>query len=168
MTNSRADLARQRSRHGALHRVAAVMLIASLGGCGGFGEQKTAAAAYADRYFSTLADGTVEDVLPLYGAAFYAVTPRADWAGTLQEIRTRCGAPTKHTLASWRVTTRLGTRAGTTAQLQYTVEYRGCRMILQMTIDTPDGGQPAIVGHQLSPASKLPAPSPGAPAVEST
>ena len=148
--------------------LATSLVLGLLGACGNLGAQKAAATAYAERYFATLADGKVEDVLPLYGDAFYAITPRADWARTLHEIRTRCGTPTSHTLASWQVTTRVGARAGTTAQLQYTVEYSGCRMNERITVDTPDGHPPAIVGHQLSPASKLPPPGPGAPAVEST
>ncbi len=148
--------------------VAASVLFASLGGCGGVAMQKAAATAYADRYFAALAGGEVEDVLPLYAASFYAVTPRERWTATLRGVRARCGKPTTHSLAGWQVTSRVGTVSGSTATLQYTVAYASCRMMERITIATSDGGPPAIVGHELDPASGSPAARPSAPVVEST
>ena len=139
-------------------RVRATLLAVTVSSCG-FSQEKETAAAFVDAYFKAATATNVSAVLPFYSQQFFAVTPRATWIRTLQDMRGRCGSPTSHSLKGWRIDNGIGTESGSTADLVYDVRYVRCELTETISVfRTADGAQ-KILGHIL----KVEHASPSAP-----
>jgi hypothetical protein len=132
----------------AVRGVMAALIVVLVQGCGA-SEARDRAQEAVDAYFRSIAAGSIDTALDAYAPEFYRVMPRDRWRAELVELTARTGPVQSYELASWNVTNRVGTNAGTYATLIYSVVYQRATVQETFVVQAPMDDMPLIVGHSI-------------------
>lgn len=119
-----------------------------LQGCG-YSDSRRRAEQLADKYFLAMQAGDVNGALGAYAPAFFEHTQRETWSSELRSIQSQLGPVQSYQLASWNVSSRVGTGAGSYVLLVYAVTYKRGHREERLLMFSPPDGEFAIIRHDL-------------------